>query len=435
MSNYPKELWRTQLNKKLIASSFNVEKETLVREGGVVRLNSLLGVKILDIGDGWILATDISFSRFLKVTAKINVGERVTVGDYSVRLLGIEGDKAKVSVCYVFKAWEEKMFEYIYPRYGRITVKDMINWSRLHSEDLEGLRGMCETLYKIGVPMLVPVYRLPEGAMIFCIPEKNYRFLSSGWFAANNACSSIYVPVHICDKDFYEPFKTGEAAQLSSDLLDAFGHATLVPYLSRVEEVFLNENMEHEKIAEALLDRNSDVSEFLTVVDVGMQRQAFLTLEIWRDVGRNHRNERVVEIVGGLWHGNYSASLDSMFSAVESLKSMGEIGLSFKVLEVVFCICESRFDAAESVGRNVSSTLDLYWEGRRRIEDGKFELGFEMIKEAFVSADALLKGQRLPEIPVRDDEEFEIPFAFVFVVVATSVILIVRLFRNLTSPL
>jgi hypothetical protein len=420
MSNYPKELWRTQLNKKLIASSFNIEKETLVREGGVVRLNSLLGVEILDIGDGWILVTDVSFSRFrfLKVMVRINVGERATVGDYSVRLLGIEGDKARVSVCYVFKAWEEKMLEHIYPRYGRITVKDMMNWSRLHEEDLEGLRPMCEDLYEY------------EGAMIFCIPGWNYNVLSGGWFAANHACSSIYVPVHISNLEVHEPYTTGEAARLSLELLNLFGHETLIPVFSKVENVFLWENMEHEKIAETLLDRDSDVSEFLTVVDMGMQRQGFLTLEIWRDVGRNHRNDEVVGIIGGLWRGNYSASLDSMFSAVESLRSIGELDLSYKVLEIIYCICESRLDAAGSVGRNVSSFYELYWEGRRRIEDGDFDLGSEMIKESFVSADLLLKGQRLPEISVKDDEKFEIPFAFVFVVVVALVILTVRFLRK-----
>ena len=63
-----------------------------------------------------------------------------------------------------------------------------------------------------------------EAAMIFKIPEEHANLLSSGWFAANHACSSIYVPVHICDNDFYDPYQTGEAAALSLELLHKYGH-------------------------------------------------------------------------------------------------------------------------------------------------------------------------------------------------------------------
>ena len=42
---------------------------------------------------------------------EINLGERTTVGDYSVKLLDIDGKKAKLSMSYVFKEWEDKMFQ------------------------------------------------------------------------------------------------------------------------------------------------------------------------------------------------------------------------------------------------------------------------------------------------------------------------------------
>ena len=204
MSNYPKELWRTQSHKKLpIASSFDMEKEGYVRRGRTVRLNSLYGVKIVSIGEDWIVARQVPFikiyNKMIRITGtrvKIKLGERETVGDYSLRLIDINGNKAKVSVSYVFKAWEDKMLQYIESKHGYITLKDMINWSRLHGEDLEGLRPMCQDFFPY------------ESVMIYKIPEENYGLLSSGWFSANHACSSIYVPIHISNNDIYGPYKT-----------------------------------------------------------------------------------------------------------------------------------------------------------------------------------------------------------------------------------
>ena len=50
MSNYAKDLWRTQLIRSLpIASSFNAQKVTMVRQGSVVHLGSVCGMKILAI--------------------------------------------------------------------------------------------------------------------------------------------------------------------------------------------------------------------------------------------------------------------------------------------------------------------------------------------------------------------------------------------------
>ena len=196
MSNYPRELWKTQIFKKRpISKSFNTEVEKYVRNKQIVRLQSLNGIKILGIGDDFITVKPISLRYIiqtgnLNVITKINLEERKTVGYFSVELLDIDGNKAKVRVTNVHKAWEEKMLEYIQPHYGSITVKDMIKWSRLDKEDLDGLRPMCEDTSKY------------EAVAIYKIPEKNYEILSSGWFSPNRACSSIYVPFHICNNEF-----------------------------------------------------------------------------------------------------------------------------------------------------------------------------------------------------------------------------------------
>ncbi|MCK4415749.1 MAG: hypothetical protein KAU84_01215, partial [Thermoplasmatales archaeon] len=72
MSNYPKELWRTQRHKKLpIASSCDMEKESYVRRGRTVRLNSLYGVKIVGIGEDWIVARQVPFVKIYNKMIKI----------------------------------------------------------------------------------------------------------------------------------------------------------------------------------------------------------------------------------------------------------------------------------------------------------------------------------------------------------------------------
>ena len=390
MSNYPKELWKTQRHKKLpIASSFDTEKEQYVRRGRVVRLNSIYGVKIVDIGEEWIVARQVPFLKFDKIIrimgtkVKIKLGERETVGDYSVRLLDIDGNKAKISVCYVFKAWEEKMLEYMQPRYGNIGVKDMMNWSRLTGEDLEGLRPMCEEVYPY------------ESAMIYKIPEENYDVLSGGWFSANHACSSIYVPIHICNTDIYEPYKTGEAAELSLELLESYGNQHLLSSLSVVENVFLYETEEMEEIAEDLIQKNLDASYFLTVVDMGMQKQAMLTQQIWSKT----QGVEEVSLIKNMWQNNYSNTLEMMENTVYALNNSSESSAVVdKIIEIVLSICESRMYAAKSIGKNVLVIEEEFKTGKKFLQGGLYRSGFDHLQTAFTYSNMLLNGEETPWI-------------------------------------
>ncbi len=425
MSNYPKELWRTQRHKKLpIASSFDIEKEGYVRRGRTVRLNSLYGVKIVGIGEDWIVARQVPFVkiynkmiRIMGTRVEIKLGERETVGDYSVRLIDIDGKKAKVSVSYVFKAWEDKMLQYIESKYGCITLKDMINWSRLHGEDLEGLRPMCQDFFPY------------ESVMIYKIPEENYGLLSSGWFSANHACSSIYVPIHISNNDFYEPYKTGQAAEVSLELLDLYGHGTLTPIFSRVEDVFLSETEGHEEMANKLIENNSDISEFLTIVDTSIQEQAWLTEQIWLEVGKSsNNNQEIIEIIGRIWRENYSVSLDLMTSAIDSLRNISELRTISKITDIALNVCESRLNAAQAIGKNISTSYEEYKNGKKLIEQGDYSSGFQLIKNAFRASDMLLKGKLFSENTFQEENEGnEIPsgIGFIIVVFIAAIVFIV----------
>lgn len=415
MSNYPKELWRTQRHKKLpIASSFDIEKEGYVRRGRTVRLNSLYGVKIVGIGEDWIVARQVPFVkiynkmiRIMGTRVKIKLGERETVGDYSVRLIDIDGKKAKVSVSYVFKAWEDKMLQYIGSKHGYITLKDMINWSRLHGEDLEGLRPMCQDFFPY------------ESVMIYKIPEENYGLLSSGWFSANHACSSIYVPIHISNNDIYEPYKTEQAAEVSLELLGLYGHGTLTPVFSRVEDVFLSETEGHEEMANKLIENNSDISEFLTILDTSMQEQAWLTEQIWLEVGKSSNNKQeIIEIIGRIWRENYSVSLDLMTSAIDSLINISESRTISKITDIALNVCESRLNAAQAIGKNISTPHEYCKNGKKLIEQGDYSSGFQLIKNAFRASDMLLKGKLFSENAFQEEnEENEIPSEMVFIII------------------
>jgi len=386
MSNYPKDLWKTQRHKKFpIASSFDTVKETYVQRGRVVRLNSLNGVKIVDIRDDRIVARQVPFVKLVNkmiqlvgTWVEIHLGERKTVGDYSVELLEIDDRRAKVSVMYKFKAWEDAMMDYIQSKYGSITIRDMMNWSRLHSEDLDGLRPMCEDLFPY------------ESAVVYKIPQEDYELLSSGWFVPNHACSSIYVPVHIADTEIYAPYQNGEAAQLSLDLLQAYGHGRLTEPFTRVEEVFLNEIGHMEYLAQDSIQNSVAGVDFLTVTDVMMQKQAWLTEQLWFEVSKE---QEIHEIIDDLWKKNYSISLTMMKNAVLSLRNLsGSDSLVNKIIEIALSICESRIDAAASLGKNVTSVYDEYQKGKKLLNEKDYSSGFDHIQQAFHTGDMLITG-------------------------------------------
>ena len=429
MSNYPKELWKSQLRDKLpIARSFDTVVEKYVRNRGVVRLKSIYGIRVVEIGGDFVTVKPVSFihalkTRSLNVVTKIGLGERKSVGYYSVELLDIDGKKAKIRVCYNFKAWEEKMLEYIQPQYGHITVKNMINWSRLETEDLDGLRPMCEKFFEY------------EAIAIYKIPKKNYEILSSGWFSPNHACSSVYVPFHICDNDIYDPYESGEAAQLSLDLSKIYEHDSLANSLGKVEDVFFYEIDSMEEISRNLLASNNDISDFLTIIDMGMQKQAFLTEEIWMDVSTisEHNNKQeIVILIDSLWDTNYERSLKRMKNALLILeKGSAPIGIKEKIVDIVLDICRSRIDAAGAIGKQIQTVEEKYEEGSKLIKQSQYESGFDSLQKAFIQSDMLIKGQTVRVVEIikaeKNKETNPLLYVLIIVLIIGFIVLILRL--------
>ena len=331
MSNYAKDLWRTQLLRSLpIASSFQTEKEVWSRCGSIVHLKSICGVKIKKIGENSIIAQVVPSFVFkqsgLDKEVIIHLGERTTIGPYSVKLLEINGKAAKITLCTVSYAWEQELQSHIQPLNGTITIKDVINLSRFHSSDLNGLRPMCEDSFEY------------EAAMIFKVPKEHANLLSSGWFAANHACSSIYVPIHICDHDIYDAYETGEAAALSLELLHHYGHGTLTPLCQSVEDVFLSENAANELLAEQMIENGLDIASFLSTTDRYMQEQAFLTEQLWLNTPNILKG-----IIQNIWMENYTVSLDRIKDVIALLKNTsGSESLLYILVTIALSICESQ---------------------------------------------------------------------------------------------
>ena len=311
MSNYPKELWRTQkLERFLISRDFDTIIEKNVRKNGVVRLGALYGIKVVSINDESISVKPVFLihkimTNNIGVVTEVPLGYSKTVGNFRVSYLGQEGRKARITVSNVYKAWEEKLTEKIIPINGSISVSDMIDLSRLHEDDMDGLRPMCEDYFEY------------EGVTIYKIPKEDYTTLSMGWFSPNHACSSIYVPFHICNTEIYDPYETGEAAQLSLDLLNAYGHDNLTYGFSKTENVFLNEM----KFAEESLSLKN-VSEFLTKIDTNMQKQAYLTQKMWLEASKHPKKEKIIVILEKLWDNDYKTSLNNMEYAISELESI-----------------------------------------------------------------------------------------------------------------
>jgi hypothetical protein len=421
MSNYPKELWKSQVLRCLpIARSFDTTAEKAVRKGQTVRLKSIHGIRITGISDDSITVKPVPFinallTKSIGIVHEIKIGERKTVGQFSVELLEIQGNKAKISVCYKFKAWEDEMLNIIAPRYGSINVQDMIFFSRLHKEDLKDLRPMCEDLYQY------------EAVAIYKIPSKNYETLSMGWFSPNHACSSIYVPFHICNNDIYEPYKTGEAAEICLELLTIYGHGFLNESFSKTETVFLNEiDLAENLIINDIISKQK-IDDFLTIIDIGMQRQAFLTEKIWIELAKLTKNkEKIQEIIKEIWSENYFSSLKSMKNSIDILTDFDDSNLIKNyILEITLDICKTRLDAVEALDKSCHDAIENYNIAKSKINIKDYEQGFMHLEKSYLQCEQIIKGQLTNDLDLNGIQKNEKIDAFYIFLIIFFVIIII----------
>jgi len=313
------------------------------------------------------------------------------------------------------------MLKHIQPKYGHITETDMMNWSRLHEEDLQGLRPMCQDLFEY------------EAVAIYRIPRENYETLSMGWFSPNHACSSIYVPFHICDKDIYTPYKTGDAAELSLNLLKKYGHNNLTKSFSKTEKVFQNEIKQIEEKARDILQKNNDISEFLTTLDTGMQEQAYLTQEIWYNVFDHQRKNQIIPIIEQIWDSNYTTTFKNIRKAVDNLnKIQGTTYYKNKITDIAKSISKSWFEAAKSINLETSSIESYYIKGIQQLEKGNYNESLNLLQTCFIQSKNLITGEKSIGISKeKSTEKNNVLVLYVLIVFLIILLLILVLRRKL----
>lgn len=387
MSNYPKELWKTQKYEKLtISKKFDTCVEKYVRKGETLRLGSIFGIKILSIDEDKISVRPINFIHRIVTgsTGSIDIplGSSKTVGYFRVKLVKIDGRKAIINVSNIYKAWEDKLIEDIIPSFGKLSVSDMISISRLHEREMDDLRPICEDRFEY------------EGVAIYKIPRDFYDKLSIGWFSPNHACSSIFVPFHVCIKDIYDPYKTGDAAQLSINLLNIYGHGYLSKSFNKIEKVFMNEVERAEEIAKKFITEGSDVSEFLTIIDTSMQRQAFLTQKIWFDISYDSNKEKLIEILDFIWKDDYNKTLSNLRELADNDLFYNSKSFKEYIVEVTKDICKSRIESAKVIGSNIGYAEEIYKEAEKLVEEGNYREGFYKLQQSYDYVERALKGKK-----------------------------------------
>jgi hypothetical protein len=405
MSNYPKELWKKSLIYKIYSPRFDTTFEGLVRKGQRVRLGlgCIFGIKILEINSNSIKVKLLPFDLTRDNIAgpkiestkeyEIKLGESEKIGHFLIKLLDITNNKAEIYMCYEYKEWEELMMDKIMQKYGHITVSDIISWSRLHSWDLDGLRSICG---------LKESYSR-EGAVIYKIPSEDYETLSEGWFSPNHPCSSIYVPFHICNTDFYKPYKNGEAAQISLNLLDIYDHGFLHNYFQKTEEVFFYE-------LEYLMNFTNqaiDISEYLTEIDMSMQRQAFWTQEMWYKADTFSNNEDTINEISNIWNTSYLISLSNMKNSILNLEEIhySEFFIE-KIIDIILDICRTRINSCEQLGIDITEIKDNFQNGEEILTSGDYENGCEILEQVYIDCNKLLNGEELQSLSKKNPRRY-----------------------------
>ncbi len=383
MTNAPKALWQTQwLKTRTLATAYNDTLETWAHRGQILHLGSWCGIQVTRIGTDSIRVRPVPAPYFLlryniRTTTTVSLHENATVGGYRIGLQNLNTTHARIHLSIAYADWETEVTSRMQERYGSITTEDLMNWSRLHTQDLDGLRPLCEDTYPY------------EAAMVFQLPTYNASTLSSGWFAANHACASIYVPVHVSDTDIDPFYTTPFAANLSRSLLTAYGHGTLSTIFHHTEQIFLQENHRLEAISTHLTCTNATL--LLTAADTGAQHQAIQTEYLWSILTfytQDPNYPLLRQQLEHLWNSTYLESLTSMNTTVILLHEYRPITQEIGFLAVT--IVNTTLHTTTYQGISIPQPIyDLYDQGVDAIHHGDITTGVALLLHVYQMLQAL----------------------------------------------
>lgn len=391
-SNYPKSLWKRSLYPLFIGSSFNLTKDSVIREKRIVRLSpTFMGVKIIDIQSDKIVAKQFPLGE--KIT--ISLGDTGTVGAFRVQLLEITGKTAYVSLSYKYLDWERQIRNLLYQKYGHLDVQYLIHMSRMHNTSLDGLRGMCEGGF--------------EAAAIYKIPSSYPDILSSGWFAPNQ-CSWAYIPFHICNQDIYSPYRDGTAHMLAQELLQLYGHGTLAPLITNMENIFFLETERVESTALSYLreGHTRKASDLLSVSDLSIQKQVFIWEHILYDLTGIGPviQDTIFNSLTQIWTQNYLHSLSNIQETVEILTSFQNSlqhtnhSITEQLLQLALAIAEYKVNQAAIISHFSSNMyVENLEQCRYFFDKGEYDKGFHHLFLAYHDANNLIIGTNPETVP------------------------------------
>jgi hypothetical protein len=308
-SNYAEFLWeQCSYFTDKYAPAFETKFNGWAIENQTIKLGSECshGVRILKINENTIIARKYPDDG---KNVTINVGDTENVYNFRVKVLDINSTKNTVhlTVCYKYLEWREKVNEMVNTKASNITIRDMMSWSRLHSDDLDGLRGFCEGSRS-----------KEESVAIFKHPKERPEMLSCMWFSGIPR-TSIFVPQHIGSKYLFDAIFS---YYIPVVLLENYSHGELTPILERVEDVLINENNFIEDLCLKFnFSMNETLQNILLFTDGILQQNAFDMQRILEQVVRIRRLisnsepiedidriNRVINTINKMWDQDFNRS-------------------------------------------------------------------------------------------------------------------------------
>jgi len=392
ISNYPRDLWKTQIVRCLPkAISFDAETNQTVEIGDTIRLTSLYGLKIVDKSKEAIQVRQVPFYSFFVyidgkkkiITEPITVPlhQRTTVGDYSITLMNITSTLATVRVETIERAWQDTLFDIIDERYGTITVHDMMNWSRLQRKDMDGLRPLCE-----------PSFRY-EGVAIYSIPTVHYDVLSGGWFSASHAYATIYVPFHNCNTKVFDVYENGQAAMIAQNLSFAYNDSLLF-LIENVEEVLRFENNRLETLLFKKNFSHSTIEALVTESDCSMQQLAWITHQHLHNISmsiQENQRDMLFEVTAQLWNHSYIHSIESMKHIITNLsKSLTSERIYSYIIDLCVFIAKHRLTSCQILDYSNLLAEQTFTEALTLLHSHQFNEGITKLLLAITLCESLI---------------------------------------------
>ena len=161
-----------------------------------------------------------------------------------------------------------------------------------------------------------------------------------------------------------------------------------------------------------------------------MQRQAFMTQELWFESSKTSNKNEINKILSTIWNTNYSKSLNEMKNAVVNITSLRLPSVfKDKIVNIAFDICKTKINSTKLLGYNTSIVEDEYNQATEILGQGDYENGFNKIQKIYLDCEQILSGATPEEI--KDIEEMK-PFLTntilpVFLLIIAVIILVVVL--------